>query len=841
MFTKPVPILLVLLLLLSTVPLTEGNAGGKYQHSSGCSCHSNSGSAPSVAITGLPSSYTPQASYALTIAVTGGVSGSDGGFSLDASQGTLSTGLGFAVNVNAAGTSATHSITGSSQRSWAVDWTAPASGSGQSTISVAGLTANGNGQNSGDLWATATYPIPEAGGAANTPPTAGNVILGPNGATTTSTLSVTYTYSDTENDPESGTSIEWFRDGVQLSLTGSTAPPSLTSKHQEWYAIITPSDGQDAGSSVTSNTLIIANSIPVINTPSISPSSPESSDNLSFSVTASDEDQDTLSYETRWMLEGVVVTELDNSQSVPSYATRSGENWSMEVRASDGEALTGWQSSQTVQIGGEIVNTPPTVPSVSITPSNPITADDLSLTYTYMDAENDAEIRHEVEWYLNGVVDAVFKGSGVPSTSTSKAQSWQAKVRVNDGAAWSQWVTSNTAVIGNTAPITSSLDISQTNLTTLETATITFTHTDVDGDAMSNSQIVWMKDGVQISSLDGSTALPSDQTAKGEIWTVQVRAGDGSLLSENVLSKQVQIINTAPLISVELSEDPSVLNPLRVNITTSDVDEDTLSSTIKWYRNGFLEASLINQTTVPTSLLGPGQQWSVEARVSDGTDLGAPVYQSSTVLNLQPTAVIEQITSQSWIDEFVTFDASSSSDLDGRIATYSWTWSDVNGQSGLGTGPTFSFLATASTSVNLVVLDDLGQSATANFALMPTLGTQVTGMQALVTGQTVEMTWAYDGPNATFQIERNGIVIDTVTSTEYEDQPLTSAETIYTVRPVLDGLSLQDGASDSQSVQVNAVVDGATGGASLSGSIVGFLLLLLGAGALGLLVFERRD
>jgi hypothetical protein len=308
-----------------------------------------------------------------------------------------------------------------------------------------------------------------------------------------------------------------------------------------------------------------------------------------------------------------------------------------------------------------------------------------------------------------------------------------------------------------------------------------------------------------------------------------------------MLSEQVQITNTAPLISVELSADPSVLNPLSVNITTSDVDGDMLSSTIKWYRNGFLEASLINQTTVPTSLLGPGQQWSVEALVSDGTDLGAPAYQSSTVINLQPTAVIEQITPQSWIGEVVTFDASSSSDLDGRIATYNWAWSDVNGQSGLGTGLTFSFLATASTSVNLVVVDDLGQSATANLPLMPTLGPQVTGLQALVTGQTVEMTWAYDGPNATFQIERNGIVIDTVTSTEYEDQPLISAETTYTVRPVLDGLPLQDGASDSQSVQVDAAVDEVQSGASLSGSIVGFLLFLLGAGALGLLVFERRD
>jgi|TARA_B110000459_G_scaffold77210_1_gene86868 hypothetical protein len=845
MFNKPASILLVTLLLLSAIPLTEGNSAGKYNQSAGCSCHATSGTtAANVAISGHPSSYTAGQTYTLSIAVTGGVSGNDGGFSLDVNKGSLSSGIGFAVNVDSAGTSGTQSITGSSQRSWSLDWTAPSTGSGQATLSVAGLTANGNSQNGGDRWATAVYQVPEAGGAPNTPPTASNVILGPSGATTTSTLSLIYTYADQENDAESGTTIEWFRDGAYTTNSGSTVPPSITSKGQEWYAVVTPSDGADAGTSVTSNLLVIANSVPTMNSPSITPSSPESADNLSnnyLALSVIDHDQDEITFEIRWLLEGSVVPDLDNSQQVPSYATRAGENWSMEVRASDGEATTAWQTSQTVQIGGETPNTPPSVSSAIVGPSNPVTGDNLVFTYGFTDADGDAETRSEMEWYRNGAIDPVFKGSSVPASSTAKGQSWFAKVRVNDGAAWSTWTPSNTVIIGNTPPVTTSLQLSQTNITTLEDATVQFSQSDVDGDLRANSQIIWLKDGVQINALDDSTTLFAQHTSKGEVWTVHVRAGDGTSLSETMLEAELSIINSAPSVELLLSESPSILNPLVITTTTADVDGDLQTTSIQWYRNGFLESSLSNQTTVPANLLGPGQQWSVEVTVHDGTESGTAAYGQVSVANLPPTASIEQLSPSVWIGEIVTLDASTSSDVDGQVASYTWTWSDVNGGSGSGTGATFTLIPTGAASVNLLVTDDLGATATTNLPLMPVQGPIVTELEASVDGQTVNLAWDYDGPNATFNIERNGAIVATVATQEYSDEPLISGLTTYTVRPVVDGVSLQPGASDSTVAEVMPVVETVDSQVSFSGSMIGFLLVFLGAAALGLVLFERRE
>ena len=776
-----------------------------------------------------------------SISVTGGVSGTNGGFSLEVSQGTLSAGgIGImAVKVNSAGNSATH--TTNSYRSWSVDWIAPAAGSGQATISVAGLTADNSGNYNGDRWATATYQVPEAGAAPNTPPTASNLALGPSGATTNSQLTLSYTYNDAENDPESGTTIDWFRDGVQIANSGTTASASLTAKHQEWYAVVTPSDGSDAGTSVTSNTLIIANTIPSLTSVTIEPSSPETDDDLSYSAAATDDDLDPLTYETRWLLEGSVVSALDDSETVPSYATRSGENWSMEVRVSDGEATTAWQTAQTVQIGGVVQNTPPTVSATDVTPLAPKTDEDLLVTYSYSDDDNDAEVRHEIEWYRNGVLDTVFKGSGVPSSSTEKGETWTARVRVSDGNAWSSWASANTVTIQNTAPVATSINLSHVEMATTESATIEVMQTDLDGDGMAPPEVIWFKDGVRISSLDQSLTLPSTETMKGEQWTAQVRTSDGTDFSENTLTASLSIINTAPTASVELNQDASAINPLAATVSTSDADDDETSFTVAWYRNGFLEASLDNQTTVPIALLGPGQTWSAEVIAHDGEAPSTPSLQSVLIQNIQPTAVISEVSSAVWLGELLRLDGSESTDLDGRILVYSWTWADTEGGSGEATGAQFTFTPVASTSVKLTVTDDSGDEASANLLVTPVQGPIIEALEASIEGQTVLLEWAYDGPNANFSIERNGVVLEQTEEQNFADVPLTAGETVYTVRPVIDGTALEDGSTASITAQVPATIESASSGAPIGASIIGILLLLVGIGSLVFVFMERRD
>ena len=836
---------LILLVLLGSSPLTQGKSNGMYNQSSGCNCHSQSGStATTVVMTGQPAQYTAGATSTLTITVSNGISGTTGGFSLEVDKGSLTAPFSFTVSVNNAQDSATHSSTGTSQRSWDVDWTAPSSGSGIATLSVAGLTANNMNGNSGDRWATASYQISEAGAVPNTAPVVSNVMLGPNGATTTSSPALSYVYSDSDNDPESGTQIQWYKDDVeQIGLQGLTLSASATSKGEEWKATVTPSDGSDAGTPQTSNTLIIANSIPTLTTPTIQPANPTSDDDLTFSSTSSDNDADQVHFDIHWFLEGVLVSELNDIETLPSFATRSGESWTVELRANDSENTSQWQSSSAVVIGAGQTNTAPVASSVVLGPATIYTTDDLSVNYIFTDIDGDLEVDSEISWFLNNAPFTFAENSRtLPSSFTEKGQNWFAEVRVNDGTEWSPWSSSNTLVVENTLPITVSLSLSHTEAKTTDSVTVEFTQSDIDGDGESGSEITWWNNGVQQSSLTGQITLPSEATSKGEMWTVMVKAGDGTGMSEIALSANVTVINSAPTASFIISSNVTVLGPLNLVITTDDADGDVVETDVTWYRNGFLEGSLTGEISVPTQLLGPGQTWAVHVTPTDSDSAtGSTTIESTTVLNIEPVAQIEVETETIWIGEWAHLDASQSSDVDGRIVEATWAWVDTAGNIGATSGLKIQMMPFANAVVTLTVIDDMGAIATANVQLVAVQGPVISDFDAESKGKSVVLEWAWEGPNATFNILRNGVSIGTTTSQSFTDMPLFAGETSYSIQPQIGDEPLVAGVSSSQIVLLEPAAVDAPGPSSAGGLVSGIVFLLIGFAASGFAFMGRRD
>ena len=154
--------LLILLLLIFAVPQEAfANSAGKIGSSStGCgggACHGSTNTV-TPSLSGLPSSgYTAGSTYSLTIGGSGGPSGTQGGFNLDVSQGTLSNpGANAQILIG----EATHS--GSTARSWIVDWTAPSTGLGDVTFYLAVNFVNGNNAQSGDAWGYDSYTVSES-------------------------------------------------------------------------------------------------------------------------------------------------------------------------------------------------------------------------------------------------------------------------------------------------------------------------------------------------------------------------------------------------------------------------------------------------------------------------------------------------------------------------------------------------------------------------------------------------------------------------------------------------------------------------------------------------------
>jgi len=831
-----------IILLLAVAPITQGKENGKLNSGTGCGCHSQPGAnlaTPSVS--GLPSAYTPGSVYQLTVSVTGGVSGSGGGFSMDVDKGTFSY-FGFAVGISSTGDSATHSITGSSSRTWGFDWTAPSSGSGAANFQLAALTSNGNGADSGDRWGTLTIQVLE-NAPTNQAPSASNAMLTPTDAKTADSLTLSYSYSDPDGNPESGTVITWYKDSIaqpQGTIPGKVVSSSLTAKNEQWYAEVTPSDGQDSGQTITSNTVTIQNTPPTVSTPAISPSQPSSNDDLSITISSSDDDQDVLTTEIRWYLDGALVSELNDQSTVTSLATRDGDQWYVEIRVSDGEDTTVWKTSQTVTIGSTApVNNKPTISTLTILPSNPYTIDTLSLDFLSNDIDGDTIVDTEIQWYRNGVLMPSITTTTLSSEQTSKSEQWGVHVRINDGTEWSDWEISSSVTILNTAPELDSISLDFSQAQTSQNITLSLSMSDLDGDAPASPETRWYKNGQEFTSIENQITLPSSLTSKGDNWTVFVRANDGQEFSMNELSTSVEIINTIPNAIVELSH--TSLEDLVLSVTNDDIDGDLVSNEITWYRNGFKEGSLDGQSSVPAQFLGPGQVWSVDVIPNDGESNGSMVSSQITIENLAPTAQIDVESEKLWDGEEIKVSAQNSTDSDGRIETYSWQWSDNNGNSGTGSGKEYTFIPNGMVTLTLTVYDELGSNGYTSINLQTEAGPKVTSLEAYSMQEQVRLSWSWSGPEATFEILRNGDSITVISELEFVDTPLISGPTDYTIRPIIDGQGLHSGSSTIEGFMVETIEPTESSVSTTGGLITGLLFIILSIGSLSLIFIDRRD
>ena len=115
---------------------------------------------------------------------------------------------------------------------------------------------------------------------------------------------------------------------------------------------VTPSDGEDNGETVSLELVNIGNTVPIARNLEVSPSDPLDSDDLSLDYDYFDLDgdnqQDT---QIRWYLDGVRITELDDSLTVSSLMIRSGDQWESSVIPHDGESFGLIKSTGLIIIG----------------------------------------------------------------------------------------------------------------------------------------------------------------------------------------------------------------------------------------------------------------------------------------------------------------------------------------------------------------------------------------------------------------------------------------------------------------------------------------------------------
>jgi hypothetical protein len=120
------------------------------------------------------------------------------------------------------------------------------------TANITVTVDDGSGGTDGETFVLTVNPVNDVPGATN-------VAIDPAVPSINEDLVLTYDYFDIEGDDESGTTINWYKDGLEQPefADQSTIPGSATSCDEEWYAEVRPNDGIDFGNPVNSNTVTI--------------------------------------------------------------------------------------------------------------------------------------------------------------------------------------------------------------------------------------------------------------------------------------------------------------------------------------------------------------------------------------------------------------------------------------------------------------------------------------------------------------------------------------------------------------------------------------------------------
>ena len=319
--------------------------------------------------------------------------------------------------------------------------------------------------------------------------------------------------------------------------------------------------------------------------------------------------------------------------------------------------------------------------------------------------------------------------------------------------------------------------------------------------------------------------MAASELTRGDAWHAVVTISDGTDEAQ-ATTPSVVIVNAAPTVSILWAGETNALTDLIPTISVDDADGDDTTYTTVWFKNGFRDANLANSSSVSSEKLAPEQTWRLVVVANDGSETSAPVEATTTLVNQAPNPVIEVVSSDVWLEEATVLSAEASTDADGSIVAYRWTW-----EGGAATGERPTVVVDEATTITLTITDSNGAEANTTVRLEPTAGPSVQNLQAAHDGRgQVTITWTWTGNDALFNVLRNGELVVTTTAMTHVDLPLMSGLNTYTVQPFNEERTFLKGTSEV-ALQVDDVVieqpEPATGlGYGLGGSMV-FLLILL--------------
>jgi len=342
-------------------------------------------------------------------------------------------------------------------------------------------------------------------------------------------LVVSYTYSDTEQNPEGDTVFRWLRNGIVID--GATGT-SYTLVAEDNGALIrfeaTPvaEGGVPAGETVFVEFSVGANGVPVANNVSVQGNLVVGG-LLSGQYNYSDPDDDLEGLSTfRWLRDGVAIAEATDQTYIVD-AADSGMTISFEVTP---VAVSGILVGAPVSAAVVIVNSPPVASDVLIE-GDALVGAQLLGRYAYSDVDNDAEGISTFRWLRDDI--AIDGATGSTYTLVAADSDSTIRFEVTPVASTGNLVgvpEFEDIILPNAAPTAESVEVLG-DVAVGNTLQGDYTYSDIDGDAEGVSTFRWLMDDVVLDGEVSDTLLVTENTP-GTQFTFEVTpvAASGTLI-----------------------------------------------------------------------------------------------------------------------------------------------------------------------------------------------------------------------------------------------------------------------------------------------------------------------
>jgi len=398
-------------------------------------------------------------------------------------------------------------------------------------------------------------------------------------------------------------------------------------------------NGQTSGDSWGTGTWRLSESSSGSNTPPeaqnvfYSPNQPTKATLLSVEYDYFDADGDSeQGTKIRWILDGLNVSALNDQKTISQDWLNKGQIWECTLTVKDGQDF-----GNSINLGPiTINNTLPIARNLEVSPVNPIDTDELRLDYEYFDLDGDAEQLTQIRWYLDGArISELDDEDRVNSLMIRSGDQWEASVTPHDGEDYGNTVYTGVVVIGSSNnPPTATAYVSPVgNAQTDDVLQVIVGWTDPDGDFVQQTEIRWLRNGVQYSAYNDLDYVLSESTSKGDEWVARVRVSDGLLWSNWVETGSIDILNTPPQVT-SVNMLPEGILTANTNLSVvweqSDIDGDLeINSQIRWWVDGNWIQEYDGLTIIPYTETIRDQSWSVQVIPGDGEDLGTSMKTTS--------------------------------------------------------------------------------------------------------------------------------------------------------------------------------------------------------------------